>query len=128
MRPLQEPSQTHLRERVGSAVLTTSYYHPLMQVVLTILCHPPFAKEILHYFSTLFLEHSGGNFNSMIQKIRITNSESRVHSPRSFVARAIHQPSYSPLYQRARTHHTGFNCGINDRINDPIVTDSASRF
>jgi hypothetical protein len=97
--------------------------HPLTQVVLT-----PFAKEIPHNFSALGFEHAGSNFNSMIQKVRITNSESRFHCPSSFVARAVNKPSYSGLYQRTGTHHTGFNRGINDCVNDAIVTNRMRRF
>src|SRR5688572_24348453 len=108
MRPLRESEPPASAGGLSRTLHASQITHPLTQVVLT--CRPPFAKEILHHFSALFLEHSGGNFNSMIQKIRITNSESRFHGSSPFIARAIYQPFYSRLYQGAGTHHAGFNC------------------
>jgi hypothetical protein len=97
--------------------------HPLTRVVLT-----PFTKEILHDLSAFSFEHSGGDFNSMIQEVRIADSESGFHCTGSFITRAVDKSSYSRLYQRTGAHHARLNGGINNRVNDAIVANPASCF
>ena len=62
------------------------------------------AEKLLHDLATLRFQHAGGNFNAMIQKIRIANSKPRLNRSGPFVERAIHQPFHSRLDQCARTH------------------------
>jgi hypothetical protein len=87
----------------------------------------PRAEEFLHQLSALFFKHASGNFNAVIQEIGIANSEVRFNRSSPFVARAINQPCDSCLYQRAGAHHTRFDCGINNRVRESVVTELRRR-
>jgi len=78
-------------------------------------------KKLLHDLSTVFLEHAGRHFDSMIQKICIANSKARLNGAGSFVAGAVDESLHSRLYQSARTHCAWLNGRIHDRVSKPIV-------
>src|SRR6185503_7402514 len=106
MRPLRNPTKVMNTERgVMSKRLRSLITH--YSSLTTILS--PRAEKFLHQPAAFFFQHAGGNFNAMVQEVGVANSEVRFNRSGPFVARAIHQPFDSRLYQSARTHYARFN-------------------
>ena len=104
-----------------STIILTSDFRPLTSGLSVV------PEKLLHDLSALFFKHAGGNFNSMIQKIRITNSKARFHRACSLILCAIDQSLHSCLDQSAGAHHAGFDRRINYSVFETIVSNLFGR-
>src|SRR5690242_20747463 len=66
----------------------------------------PAAEKILHQRAALVFQHAFSHIDAMIQKVRVADLEATMDRAGAFVSRAVNQPAYPRLNQRARAHRT----------------------